>query len=174
MIQFGSWILKTCFSILGAKFFLTLNIFAATTWMFLWCIVATKYQKKMIKLIVWKLSLIFGHVACSFSCLRVGHIITSSEPLLFLSSAEYFYWCHLQNRWFSNKYFKGTVIGKWKSVDKWLLTCSKIILKISYSNYLWFCSNLFVKFAIFLKSSLLFNNFYSLFCLQTKLYGSIT
>ena len=35
-------------------------------------------------------------------------------------------------------------------------------------------SNLPVKFAIFLKSSLLFNSFYCLFCLQTKLYGSIT
>ena len=35
-------------------------------------------------------------------------------------------------------------------------------------------SNLPVKFAIFLKSSLLFNSFYCLFCLQTKLYGSVT
>ena len=31
-----------------------------------------------------------------------------------------------------------------------------------------------VKFANFLQSSLLFNSFYCLFCLKTKLYGSIT
>ena len=35
------------------------------------------------------------------------------------------------------------------------------------------CSNLPLKFAIFIKSSLLFNVFYCLFCLQTQLYGSV-
>ena len=43
---------------------------------------------------------------------------------------------------------------------KWSLTCSKCILEISHSNYLQFCSNLPVRFAIFLRSSLLFNNSY--------------
>ena len=35
------------------------------------------------------------------------------------------------------------------------------------------CSNLPLKFAIFVKSSLLFNGFYCLFCLQTQLYSSV-
>ena len=53
--------------------------------------------------------------------------------------------------------------------ERWLsLTFFKSILKILYSNYLSFCSNLPVKVAIFLKSSLLFTSFYCLFCLQNK------
>ena len=52
-----------------------------------------------------------------------------------------------------------------KNTDKPSVTCFKRILKISRSNYLLFCSNLTVKFSIFLKSGLLFNSFYCLFCL---------
>ena len=52
--------------------------------------------------------------------------------------------------------------------------CFKNMLKISHWNYLWFCSNLTVKFAIFSKSSLRFNCFHCIFCLLTKLYGSTT
>ena len=37
----------------------------------------------------------------------------------------------------------------------------------------YFFSNLPMKFAVFLKSSLVFNSFYCLFFLLTKLYGSI-
>ena len=61
---------------------------------------------------------------------------------------------------------KGTVmkIAKKKKNDKWSPTCFKSILKISDSNYLQFCSNLPVKIGIFLKSSLLFNSFYCIFC----------
>ena len=51
--------------------------------------------------------------------------------------------------------------------------CFKSILKTSHSNYLLFYSSLPVKFAIFLKSSLLFNSSYCLFCLYTKFYSSI-
>ena len=47
--------------------------------------------------------------------------------------------------------------ANWKSTDKWSLTCFKYILKFLRSNYLKFCSNLPVKFAIFLKSSLRFS-----------------
>ena len=83
---------------------------------------------------------------------------------------------------FSRKMFlflysiKGTGYSResWKSTDKWSLICFKTILKILHFNYLQYCNNLPVKFVIFLKSSLLFNSFYCLFCLQTKLYGSIT
>ena len=49
---------------------------------------------------------------------------------------------------------------KLKRADKWLLTCFKNILKISHSNSFYFCSNFSVKFAIFVKSSLLFNSLY--------------
>ena len=52
--------------------------------------------------------------------------------------------------------------------------CFKSILKILHSNYLQFCSNLPAKFATSLKSSLLFNSFYCLFCLKTKLYDLMT
>ena len=55
--------------------------------------------------------------------------------------------------------------GNGKSTDKWSLTCFEMYPKKFDSNYLWFCSNLPVIFAIFLKSSLLSNNFYGLFCL---------
>ena len=48
---------------------------------------------------------------------------------------------------------------------KWLHKCFKIILKILHSNYLWFYSNVPMKLAIFLKGSLLFNNYYGIFCL---------
>ena len=41
----------------------------------------------------------------------------------------------------------------------------KSILKILHFNYLSFWNNLTVKFAIFLKSSLIFNSLYCLFCL---------
>ena len=41
--------------------------------------------------------------------------------------------------------------ANWKSTDYWSFKCFKSILKISYSNYLEFCSNLSVKIAIFLK-----------------------
>ena len=44
----------------------------------------------------------------------------------------------------------------------------KGIWEILYSNYLLFCSNLSMKFAIFLKSSLLFNSFYCLFLFINK------
>ena len=57
---------------------------------------------------------------------------------------------------------KGTVM----QIEK-ALTCFKSILKISHFNYLYFCSNLSMKFAIFLKSNVTFNSFYCL-------YGSIT
>ena len=57
------------------------------------------------------------------------------------------------------------VHANWKSTNKWTLMCFKNILKISHSNYLKFCTNLPVKLAVFLKSSLLFNSFYCLFCL---------
>ena len=53
----------------------------------------------------------------------------------------------------------------YRESDKCSLTCFESILKISLSNYLWFCSNLTMKFAIFLKSSLYFKSFYCLFCL---------
>ena len=53
------------------------------------------------------------------------------------------------------------------------LAVSKV-LKVLHSSYLKFCSNLPVKFAIFVKSSLLFNSFYCPFFLQTHLYGSVT
>ena len=39
----------------------------------------------------------------------------------------------------------------WKSTDKCSFTCLKSVLKILHSNYLQFCSNLPVKFAVFLK-----------------------
>ena len=58
--------------------------------------------------------------------------------------------------------------ANWKNTDKWSLTCFKNILKISHSNYASFCSNLPMKFAIFFKSSLLFNSFYCLFLLLNK------
>ena len=48
------------------------------------------------------------------------------------------------------------------------LTCFKSILKIYHSNYLEFGSNLRVKFAILLKSSLLFNSFYCLISLYKQ------
>ena len=51
-----------------------------------------------------------------------------------------------------------------------MLACFKSILKIWHSTYLYLCSNLPMKFAVFLKISLLFR----LFCLLTKIYGSIT
>ena len=57
---------------------------------------------------------------------------------------------------------KGTVM----QIEK-TLTCFKSILKTSHFNYLYFRSNLSIKFAIFLKSSLTFNSFYCL-------HGSIT
>ena len=58
-----------------------------------------------------------------------------------------------------------------KSTDKWSLTFFKSILKILHSNNLQLCSSLPVKFVSFLKSSLLFNSFYCLFYLQTKIYS---
>ena len=64
--------------------------------------------------------------------------------------------------------------ANWKSTDKLSLTCFKSVLKISHPNYLEFYSNLPVKHAISLKSSLLFNIFYCLFSFKTKLYSSIT
>ena len=63
--------------------------------------------------------------------------------------------------------------ANWKNT-KWSLTCFKNILKYLHSNYLQFCCNLNVEFAIFLKISLVFNSFYCLFCLLTKPYSSIT
>ena len=59
---------------------------------------------------------------------------------------------------------KATVMYIEKSTNKWSHMCFKNIVKISHSKYLQFCSNLPVKFAIFLKSSLLINSFYCLFC----------
>ena len=44
----------------------------------------------------------------------------------------------------------------------------KSILKTLHYNYALFCSNLPVKFAIFLNSSLLFNSFYCLFLFINK------
>ena len=52
--------------------------------------------------------------------------------------------------------------------NKWSLACFKSILKNSHSKYVSFSSNLHVKFAIFLKSSLLFNCFYCLFLFTNK------
>ena len=49
-----------------------------------------------------------------------------------------------------------------KSIYKWSLTCFKSILKISHSSYFSICSDLLMKFAIFLKSSLLFHCFFHL------------
>ena len=54
---------------------------------------------------------------------------------------------------------------KLKITDKWSLSCFRSILKILHSHYLYFFSNLPVKFAIFQESSILFNSFYCLFCL---------
>ena len=48
--------------------------------------------------------------------------------------------------------------------------CFKSILKISHSNYLSYCSNLPLKFAIFLKSSLLFNSFHCVFLFINKIF----
>ena len=56
-------------------------------------------------------------------------------------------------------------LHKLRSTDKRSFTCFQSILKISYSNYSQFYSNLSVKFAIFLKSSLFFNSFYCFLCL---------
>ena len=53
-----------------------------------------------------------------------------------------------------------------KGTNKWSLTSFKSTLKISHFYYLLFCYNLLVKFAIFLKSNLLFNSFYCLFTAQ--------
>ena len=66
---------------------------------------------------------------------------------------------------FSLIIFKGTVMQIEKALINDCLRVSEVSKKNSHSNYMWFCSNLSVKFVILLKSSLLFNNFYCLFCL---------
>ena len=66
---------------------------------------------------------------------------------------------------FRNKiiHIKGTIM----QIAKPMLNdrLGKSILKITQSNYLQFCSNLPVTFAIFLESSVLFNSSYCLFCI---------
>ena len=44
-----------------------------------------------------------------------------------------------------------------------MIPCFKRILKISHCNYLVFCGNLAMNFAIFSRSALLFNSFYCFF-----------
>ena len=58
--------------------------------------------------------------------------------------------------------FKGTVM-QIDGTDKWSHTWFKRILKISQSSYLQLCSNLTVKFSIFVKSTLFSNSFCCLF-----------
>lgn len=53
----------------------------------------------------------------------------------------------------------------WEITDKWSLTGLKCTLKTSHPDYLYFCSYLFGKLAILLKSSPLLKNFYHFFCL---------
>ena len=72
---------------------------------------------------------------------------------------------HFQMLFFPDKADVKVQYATWKSIDIWSLTCCKSILKISHSNCLQFYGNLQVKFAIFLKSTLPFNSFYSLLCL---------
>ena len=73
----------------------------------------------------------------------------------------------------ANSSLKGSQ-ANWKSTGRWSLSCFKSLLKILYSNYLKFCSNLPVKLSIFVKSNLRVNSFYCLFDLQAQLYGSVT
>ena len=61
----------------------------------------------------------------------------------------------------------------WKSTNKKSLNYLWSFLNILHSNYLYFCSNWPLNFAIFLKGSLLLNNFYCLSCLWILCYGSI-
>ena len=61
--------------------------------------------------------------------------------------------------WLRYTWFKRYSHANWKCTDKWSLTCFKNILKILQSNYLYFAVIYPWKFAIFLKSNLLFNHF---------------
>ena len=59
--------------------------------------------------------------------------------------------------------------ANWKKTEKLSLTCFKNILKVSHSNFA-----VIYPWNLLFSCSLLFNSFCCPFCLQTKLYGSVT
>ena len=70
--------------------------------------------------------------------------------------------------------FKGTVMQTENAVINDLLRVSKVSYTFLTSTFYNFAVILPVKFAVFLKNSLLHNSISWIFCLWAKLYGSIT
>ena len=129
----------------------------------------TLYSINWLYFIVW-LPLFFeilGNMCVVIICVPVDDVINFKISLIIRFLIKRF--CYLTKMWKQKfKYllraFQSAVLQIEKALINERFTCFKIIHKLSHSNYLKFCSNLPVKFAIFLKNSLLFSSFYCLFC----------
>ena len=122
------------------------------------------FRKFVSKSEFWKLStfpviITWKPTAQTKGCFENPWYLFLEEPLLFLLALKWNLWED------AFSCVKGTVMQIEKSLINDCLRCFKNILKNSRSSCLQFYRNVPVKFAIHLKLSLLFNNFYCLFCL---------
>ena len=124
------------------------SILFQNTWLSLWNTQPSFRNTHCLVFLLFPSSIRISHLRCSSACNFV-----KKETLAQVFSFEF---CEI----FECAVMQKTRFANWKSIDKWSLTWLKSILKISHSNYLWFCNSLPAKLAIFLKSSLFLNSFY--------------